>query len=514
MILGYSSLFAIDNRQVNLNNKADSLVSLTESPNINKEQLISLLNNAYEIFQKTKNTRGLSSTINKLSIWYLEENQIDTSLSLALIALKYAEDINDSLLKAEAFLNIGNIYIDLNNDKYATKYFNKAIDFGDWYIKASSMANIGLIYSNKGEKDSAFNHFEKAYKIFISLDDSSKKLMSNIAITNMNMGTIAMDRKDYRSAKKYFNKSLRTSYSINDNHQIVLTYLNFSQLFLEENNFVLAKEMASRAYQISDSIKSGSLIKYSLLALSNIFYAKNDFKLAYDYLSQYSFMKDSLSGLDIENKIANLQMKYEVEQQQLQIKELENEQKLNAYRIFITALIILMIASVIIYYLNKRRLKNRAKMALAEKQREETQKKLEKAKIDIIHFTKLVQENNERIECFEKELISSNKEENEVFQEKKEKLRGMKILKDEDWVYYKVLFKEVYFDFYNKVFQIPNLTEGDKRQILLLKLGYTNKMSADVLGISTEGIKRARQRLAKKLNLKDAGKLEEYFLKL
>ena len=85
---------------------------------------------------------------------------------------------------------------------------------------------------------------------------------------------------------------------------------------------------------------------------------------------------------------------------------------------------------------------------------------------------------------------------------------------DEDWVYYKTLFKDVYEIFYNKVMAIPNMTEGDKRQILLLKLGYTNKMSADVLGISTEGIKRARQRLAKKLDLKDAGKLEDYFSKI
>ncbi len=513
-VLSCSSLYAINDDRAYLIQKADSLVSLTETENIDKAELISLLNSSYEIFQKLKYEKGLSSTINKLSKWYLEENQTDTSLSLALLALKYAENINDSLLKAEVFLNIGNIYIDLNNDKYAKEYFSKAINYGNQFVKASSIANIGLIYSNIGRRDSAFNCFEKAYKIFISLDDSSKNVMSNIAITNMNMGTIAMERKDYRSAKKYFNKSLRTSYSINDNHQIVMNYLNFSELFMNEDNFVLAEEVASRAYQISDSIKSGTLIKYSLLALSQVYYAKSDYKQAYDYLKEYSLKKDSLLGIDIENKIANLQMKYEVEQQQLQIRELENEQKLNAYRIFITALIILIIASIIIYYLNKRRLRNRKRMALAEQKRAETQQKLEKAKNDIIHFTKLVQENNERIECFEKELLNSNKEDNEELKKKQEKLRGMKILKDEDWVYYKVLFKEVYFDFYNKVFQIPNLTEGDKRQILLLKLGYTNKMSADVLGISTEGIKRARQRLAKKLSLKDAGRLEDYFKNL
>ena len=126
----------------------------------------------------------------------------------------------------------------------------------------------------------------------------------------------------------------------------------------------------------------------------------------------------------------------------------------------------------------------------------------------------MIQENNERIECFEQELLTSNREGSAELQKKQEKLQGMKILKDEDWVYYKTLFKELDAVFYDKMLLIPNLTEGDKRQVLLLKLGYTNKMSADVLGISTEGIKRARQRLAKKLDLKDAGKLEDYFAKL
>ena len=39
-------------------------------------------------------------------------------------------------------------------------------------------------------------------------------------------------------------------------------------------------------------------------------------------------------------------------------------------------------------------------------------------------------------------------------------------------------------------------------------------MSADVLGISIEGIKRAKQRLAKKMDLENAGKLEAYFNKI
>jgi len=494
---------------------ADSLVEKSEFyAKSDKEKTINLLNRAYDIYKKENYKFGLSETNNKISNWYLEENQIDTALSLALKALRYAGELNDSILKARVYLNIGNIYIDLNNYNYSRSYFEKTILYGNNKIKASAIANIGLLYSIEGQPDSAFYYFNKANDLFLSLEDSSISVLSNIAIINMNMGTIAMDKRDYNSAKKFFNKSLRTSYSINDYQRIIFNYLNFSQVFIEEENFKLAEEVAFRAKRISDSLSYSNMEVYAMQALSALYYAKKDYKKAYDFYEEYSRKKDSLSGVDIENKIANLQMKYEAEQQQLQILTLEKEKEINKYRTFTLAALILLFSALVIFYLNKRRLKSRKRAALAEQKKNAALEKLERAKEDILHYTKLVQENNERIECFEKELLNNIKSNSEEIKQKQKTLRSMKILKDEDWVYYKTLFKEVDSVFYEKMMKISNLTEGDKRQILLLKLGYTNKMSADVLGISTEGIKRARQRLAKKLKLEDAGKLEDYFLNL
>lgn len=476
-----------------------------------RNKSISLLNDALEIFQKEKDLEGIAKTYSAISLWYIDINQWDTSLSLSLKALNIGEKLEDSLIQAEVFLNLGVIYLNLRNYETSLKYTNAAYAYGEPFAKASAYSNMGLIYSQKHQPDSAFAYFYKANKIFLSINDTSARVLSNIAITNINMGTIALQKKDFDNAKKYFNQSLLTCYRINDFNSIILNYLNFGKVFTEEKNFVLAEDMIQRANSIADSLQLNYLANLTLYSLSEMNFAKFNYEKAYLLLKEHTFTKDSLVGVDIENKIANLQMKYQVEKQERKIQNLETEQKLNTYKIFITALIILLLASIIIYILNKRRLTIKGNMAVAESNRLATQKKLEKAKDDIVHFTKLVKENNERIELFEKDLMNVNKVDTEELKQKQEKLRNMKILKDEDWVYYKSLFKDVYIDFFDKMMGIPKLTEGDKRQILLLKMGYTNKMSADVLGISTEGIKRARQRLAKKLNLQDAGKLEDYF---
>lgn len=504
------NIFALDD--AGSIDKANKMVEKSfEYRDTDRNKSISLLNDALAIFQEEQNSEGLARTFSAIALWYIDINQWDTSLSLSLKALNLGEKLQDSLIQAEVFLNLGVIYLNLKNYETSLKYTNAAYAYGEPFAKASAYSNMGLIYSRKHQPDSALTYFQKANKIFLSINDTSAKVLSNIAVTNINMGSIALQKRDFDNAKKFFNQSLLTCYRINDFNSIILNYLNFGKVFTEEKNFELAEDMIQRANSIADSLELNYLANLTLYSLSEMNFAKLDYEQAYVLLKKFTLTKDSLVGVDIENKIANLQMKYQVEKQESKITNLENEQKLNTYKIFITALIILLLASIIIYVLNKRRLTIKATMAITESQRESTQIKLEKAKEDIVHYTKLVKENNERIERFEKDLMHVNKVDTAELKLKQEELRNMKILKDEDWVYYKNLFKDVYIDFFEKMMGIPKLTEGDKRQILLLKMGYTNKMSADVLGISTEGIKRARQRLAKKLNLQDAGKLEDYF---
>ena len=494
---------------------ANNLLSQS-SKNINldiKERML-LLNRALTIFSDLNDKKGLGDTYNAISNQYLYKEQTDTALALSFKALKYGNELNDSSIKSSAYLKLGILYYQLRNYKASVKYSKESIRFGDPLNIASATANIGIVYSETNRLDSAFYFIYKANSIFISIGDSNKNALMNVAITYMNMGSIDIERGELIKAKKWFNKSLIISYKIKDYNNIILNYLNFGDIFMIEKKYDLSEQMIRRARSIADSVKLYNLYNLTGLALSELYYENNNYKDSRDLLWTYINNKDSVQGLNIENKIANLQMKYEVENKNIQIEILEKDKKLNNYRIYLTALIMLFIASVIIFYINKRRLKIRERMASAIKVKDITLNKLSKAKNEIEYYTKMIQENNDRIECFEQELLNSNSKDSEELNNKLEKLRGMKILKDEDWLHYKDLFKDVFSDFYHKVTQIQNLTEGDKRQILLIKLSYTNKMSADVLGISIEGVKRAKQRLAKKMNLENAGKLEEYFNKI
>jgi DNA-binding NarL/FixJ family response regulator len=76
------------------------------------------------------------------------------------------------------------------------------------------------------------------------------------------------------------------------------------------------------------------------------------------------------------------------------------------------------------------------------------------------------------------------------------------IMTDDSWTEFKKIFLKVYPNFF---FGIKNtfshLSETDIRLLTLIKLQSSNKEMANMLGITVEGVKKAKQRLRKKMNL-------------
>lgn len=87
----------------------------------------------------------------------------------------------------------------------------------------------------------------------------------------------------------------------------------------------------------------------------------------------------------------------------------------------------------------------------------------------------------------------------------------MKILTEEDWSVFKKRYDEHFPGFldYLKI-KFPDLTSGETRLILLLKLDFSNKEIAGTLGISPQSVWRNRHRLSKKRGLETTGELNDF----
>ena len=80
---------------------------------------------------------------------------------------------------------------------------------------------------------------------------------------------------------------------------------------------------------------------------------------------------------------------------------------------------------------------------------------------------------------------------------------------DNNWENFSRYFEEVHKDFNtNAQLQFPNITANDLRLMALMKMNLTSKEIANILNISSDGIKKARQRLRKKMGLNSNDSLE------
>ena len=86
---------------------------------------------------------------------------------------------------------------------------------------------------------------------------------------------------------------------------------------------------------------------------------------------------------------------------------------------------------------------------------------------------------------------------------------------DNNWENFARYFEEVHKDFNSNVkSKYPEVTSNELRLMALLKMNLSSKEIANILNISQEGIKKARYRLRKKLNIQTEDSLQELVLTL
>lgn len=95
----------------------------------------------------------------------------------------------------------------------------------------------------------------------------------------------------------------------------------------------------------------------------------------------------------------------------------------------------------------------------------------------------------------------------------KEELLNMKIHTKKDALTFKQKFAELYPSLYLNILEkYPNLTESEKRMLMLIRLGLNNDLLADKLAVSASAIRVTKYRLRKKLNVTDDEELKSALL--
>jgi len=333
-----------------------------------------------------------------------------------------------------------------------------------------------------------------------------------------NLSEINIEKKEYQKAKNNLDKSYSITRKENNNNYLILYYKRLSTYYdkigninLAIKNIDFALQIAqSKDYFISDEYKFLNE-KYKLLQKKG-----NNQNEEFHVLKKLKEVEYKLMNKDSDDNLNLVSYNYEKKNLNKEIKLKDDLIKKNRIiSIFIFSAVILLFLLCFLIYRNRKlendntinRIQNL--MLQLKYDKDKLNEKLLQSNQDIESYISFLNEKNQQITSLKNEASKSYKK--SIFDSDKinieiEKILQFHLMTEENWNNFKSIFIKKYPDYFYKLNQdFRNLTESNLRVILLAKVGLNNEMSANLLGVSFNAIKKAKQRIKKKYNLKHFG---------
>jgi len=476
------------------------------------DKLESIVDEFEPIAIQFKDTSLLASAIKYRADIALSKGHRNIAIKLVKKVINLREAIYDSIYLPEQYYFIGRVYQELYD------YENSIINFDQGIAIVDAIKDKQLeapLLGIKAESLVLLKRYDEAEKTLQKALKLSKviNLNTNIVDVLYRFCFLEIERENYSKADAYLKEALIFLKQVNPLGTDYNYYLCKGQINLGTKKFKLALNNFEKCIAWAEREKSLYNLRFSKKLKSQALEGLGNYKDALKVYKESSIVNDTLTSqlrttLSIEQKII-----YETEKKEKEIalkkKDIEIlKQKEKTSKIQKSILIIVIISLIIIfsllYYAVKQKMKKNRIL------RENLNKDLEfKAKELTTHALHLAKKN---------EVLNDLKEKAKVLKKDANADPGYQMLiqtinfdlqDDNNWENFSKYFEEVHKDFNSKTQQkYPEITPNDLRYMALLKMNLTSKEIANILNISNNGIKKARQRLRKKMGIDSNDSLE------
>lgn len=453
---------------------------------------------AYRQFQRIGDDEGIAIVLSNTGIIYYEQGIYDKALNNYTKALPIAERRNDVGTLASLHSNIGLIYSALGNYPKALYHYRQSVrlesGFGDVSGTAKSYTNIGVCFYNTRNYDSSLVYHQRAMQLYTAIGEQK-----GVAHSLLNIGSLYQEQHDYAQANTYFLRALALKRGMADalGETIALTFIG--RLRTAEGNTPEAIAYLDSAYISAYRIHSLFYEVETSFLLAELHEAAGHSKEAMTYYKIYTTANDSLLGEKASNLLVELQIGMATRGKQQRIRQLETQVTHSGTRIvfLISGGIIVVIGAILVVF----RLRSNHRKATGVLEQE-----LEANRAALMAYTQQLIEQHAQLESLTETLQelppTTSGDDDEERVAALNRLSGARIVTDDDWEAFKQLFTRVYPRFMIRLKeQFAGITPAELRLAALITLQLSTREIASMLGISSESVKKARQRLRKKLDL-------------
>ena len=440
---------------------------------------------------------------------FVEKNNFPEAMDYYFRAKRLCEEKNDSTYLPNVLNNLGVVYINLNDYKTALEYYAKALPMfekaEDTMNIAGATTNIGSIYIELGEYDIARQYYQKGYEIFTEMGS-----VAGQAHALFKLGLLDQMQLRYRDALDNLLESRRlqelSGLTTSGSKALFLaeTDINIGIVYFDLKQYNKAEKYLKAGMKVSKQSGQPGLISLAGEYLSKLYKVKGEFQKALEYYTLYKVYSDSLFNEENVRKLAQLEMQFEFDarMREAELERMAEEQKQNRLILsYIATTVGLILVLVIVSLMLKLEKKKKKEVVL---EREMLVEKLDHTNKELTTYVMYLLKKNEFIltiiEKLKKARLGAKPENKRIMAEL---ISELQLNTDTvSWEEFEVRFQQVHTDFYTKLSkQFPDLTTNETRLCAFFKLNMTSKEIAALTYQSLNSIKVARYRLRKKLKL-------------
>lgn len=454
----------------------------------------------------------------------------DESIDAYYRVLKFSSD-SESELNILANMQIAGVYSALGDYNKAFEYNDKALSYAkviaDSVLIASCHNNRGLIHYNLEEFSVADQSFLTALSI--------NRRLGNIKAIAANLNNMCLYPGDSDKKLEYIDEAIVLNRNLNA-HWAICENLNNrgKQLYYLGRYDEGIKELQTVQKMIK-SMGAKELECDNYEYLSWLYAAKKDYKHAYLYLSAF---RELFNELQSDHKLRNVERSLsskEVLEKEQNLALIQHKLHISKLQRKVVILIIVVVVGIIIllfipkWHRRKRALElAEASLLLEQSERELTELKLSKQQEQVAD----IKEDLNRLNCQLTSYALFIKNRNDILLTIQDRLKKTLRLSDSKMKgEFKslILFIQQYrsnnsdddillqnIDEMSKSYMDrlmslhPNLTKGEKKLAMLLRVNLSTKEIALLLGVNTTSVTMSKYRLKKSLNLDKDGDILTY----
>lgn len=456
---------------------------------------------------------------------YANIKEYKTSMNYFIKADAIATKNKDEKVLMKIYNSIGFLNNIQNNKEEALKYYYKSLAISE---KLKDYSQITMSYNNIGSIQATSKQIEKALNTLLKNKENFKYLNQNSiskADLNYNIASLYIELNQIQNAYKYLNL-VENYVKLNPNSKFEF-YLptTYSEISLKEKKYDHAIIHLNQALSFAKKNKNNELITLIYSKLTNIYKIKGNLEQAFKFQSLFIESNNKVIQESKENDTKELQLKYEINQYENNIKNQKQEIELLKYKSTQTnyqyAIFIILIIGLVFFVIRQNniiKIRKRNEKYFAEINTLKEEKLITEVEFknkQVTEFALQIQEQNNLLLLLKKNInvIKNNTKESNILDEvqKTQMMINDTITLNNEKVQLNSEVEDFQKTFLYKLkSSFQNLNEKEVQIATLLRLNFNTKQIATQIGIAEHSIHNYRYSIRKKMNLEKDENLVDY----